>query len=146
MAMTDIVGSMGLTLFCNKCVEVFYRFRQDNIDPEEFRNTCNMARGAFESFKSPETPAAQLSDRYSLFNTNEEVMSFARVVKQGTEDTKGTVDQLIAKIESVSNERVGMPERKEAAESLQEFFDMLGDYSFDATRECLRNNLAAREV
>jgi isoleucyl-tRNA synthetase len=147
MAMADVVGSMGLTLFCNKCVEVFYRFRKDQqVDPEEFESTCNMARDAFESLRSPEAFSAQLSDRYSLFNTNEEVMSFAKMVEQRSEKAEELVVELLANIESVSSEQVDPIERKKAAESLQKFFDVLGDYSFDATRERLRRDVAVREV
>jgi hypothetical protein len=148
MAMADIVGSMGLTLFCNKCVEVFYRFRQGmELDLDEFKRTCSMAHSAFESFKSPEKiPSAPLPDRYPLFNTDEEVMSFAKVVEERSKDAEEILEELIANIESVSDEKAVMAERKRAAETLQSFFDVLGDYSFGATRESLCKNIAAREV
>lgn len=147
MAMADVVGSMGLTLFCNKCVEIFYRFQQgQQVDADELEDTCSMARSAFGSFKSPESYTAQPSDRHSLFNTNEEVMSFAKVVEGQSEKTEKVLEELIANIESVCDEKTASSERKKAAESLQKFFDRLGDYSFHATRECLRKNISAREI
>ena len=51
-----MVGLMGLTFFCNKCVEVFYKFSKDGIVSEELKETCKQAISAFKSLKWPTEP------------------------------------------------------------------------------------------
>jgi len=136
---TSMVGSMGLTLFCNKCVEAFYRFRQQGELSPEYKKTFNAAVRAFKSLKWLSEPSGVRSERVALFNTNEEIDSFENALRSSNSSVdEAALDGLIAEIESVLNEASSLEERKAKAEKLQGFFNTLGNCSFYATREHIR--------
>ena len=132
-----MVGLMGLTFFCNKCVEVFYKFRCDKVAPDELEQTCKLAISAFKSLKWPREPNAPTVAERAIFNTNEEIESFEQVIAFESTDTNEKFDTLISDLEFVLKEN-SLKERKQVAKKLQHFFDTLGDYSFYATRDSLR--------
>ena len=140
MGTSSMVGSIGLTLFCNKCVEAFYRFRQDAQLLPHDRKTFETAVRAFKSLRwfseSSDVPA----ERVALFNTNEEIDSFENALRSsnGGNDEADALDTLIADIESVLKDASLEQEAKEKAEKLQAFFNTLGNCSFYATREHIR--------
>jgi len=139
MDTSAMVGLMGLTFFCNKCVEVFYKFRNDKVSPEadELKQTCEQAISAFKSLKWPREPDVPSVAERAIFNTNEEIESLEQVMASETEEANETLDALIRNLEFVLKGR-SIEERKQKAEKLQRFFDTLGDYSFYATRDSLR--------
>ena len=132
-----MVGLMGLTFFCNKCVEVFYKFSKEGVVSEELRETCKRAISAFKSLKWPKEPDLLSDEKVALFNTNEEIESFERVLESKSEHAEKILDKLITELEFVL-QGASLEQRKQTAESLQDFFDTLGDYSFYATKDCLR--------
>jgi len=146
MGTAEVAGSIGLTFFCNKCVEVFYRFRHEQVDEKELASTCNMAQAAFESLKAMGRPSSYVPDKYGLFDTNEEVLSFARAVRSGKRDAAVVINTLINDLVSLGNQQNSAEDRRAAAKNLQEFFDTLGDYSYVTTRESVRRSLAARDI
>ena len=133
-----MVGLMGLTFFCNKCVEVFYKFRRGKVTSDELEQTCERAISAFKSLKWPrELDAPTVAER-AIFNTNEEIESFEHVIASESGDTNEAFDTLIRDLEFVLQQGNPLEEKKRKAEKLQRFFDNLGDYSFYATRDSLR--------
>lgn len=142
-----MVGLMGLTFFCNKCVEVFFKFRNNKVDPDEFEKTCKQAIASFKSLKWPKEQGAPTMAERAIFNTNEEIDSLEHVIEFESENTSehlDTLDTLIKNLEFVLKQDNSFEQRKEAALKLQHFFDILGDYSFYATRDSLRvtNNMS----
>ena len=138
-----MVGLMGLTFFCNKCVEVLYKFRSDKATPGELEEVCTRAVNAFKSLKWPKEPSVLSAADRAIFNTNEEIESFERVIGGESEEANETLDSLINDLQFVIKDEP-LEKRKHVAEKLQRFFDILGDYSFYASRDSLRmsNNLA----
>ena len=132
-----MVGLMGLTFFCNKCVEVFYKFIQGEASPE-LDETCRRAISAFKSLKWPREQDMPLDEKVALFNTNEEIESFQRVLESKSAQAEKMLDDLIKELNFVLKDTHLLAERKKKAEKLQDFFDTLGDYSFYATKDCLR--------
>ena len=133
-----LVGLMGLTFFCNKCVEVLYKFGNDGKSTDEFKKTCKKAISEFKALKWPgETGPPSIGER-SLFNTNEEIESFERVLASDEPDAEKTLDSLISKLELLLMEQKPQAKRKHAAKELQGFFDKLADYSYYAGRDCMR--------
>lgn len=132
-----MVGLMGLTFFCNKCVEVFYKFSQQGIVSPELKETCKRAISAFKSLKWPKEPDIPLDEKVALFNTNEEIESFEQVLTSGPEEGEKVLDRLIGDLDSILQD-TPLKQKKQVAEKLQKFFDTLGDYSFYATKDCLR--------
>ena len=138
MDTAGMAGLMGLTFFCNKCVEVFYKFVQGETSPE-LDETCRRAICAFNSLKWPRETGVPSGEQVALFNTNEEIESFERVLASKSEHAEKMLNELIEELEFVL-EGTPLEERKKTAEKLQQFFDTLGDYSFYATRDCLRES------
>jgi len=140
MGTSSMVGSIGLTLFCNKCVEAFYRFRQEGQLLPDDKETFETAVRAFKSLKwfgeSSDVPA----ERVALFNTNEEIDSVENALRSSKweDDEAAALDTLIAEIESVLKDTSLEQEAKEKAKRLQAFFNTLGNCSFYATREHIR--------
>ena len=54
------------------------------------------------------------------------------------EQAEKMLDELIEELNFVLKDTHPLPERRKKAEKLQAFFDTLGDYSFYATKDCLR--------
>jgi hypothetical protein len=134
-----MVGLMGLTFFCNKCVEVFYKFSKEGIVSEELKETCKRAISAFKSLKWPTEPDIPLDEKAALFNTNEEIESFEQVLTSESEDGVKLLDRLIGDLDSIIQD-TPLEQKKQVAENLQNFFDTLGDHSFYATKDCLRES------
>jgi len=141
MGTSSMVGSIGLTLFCNKCVEAFHRFRQERQLLPDDKQTFETAVRAFKSLKlfSSESSGVR-AERVALFNTNEEIDSFENALRSSNWDSDAAValDALIAEIESVLNDASLEQETTEKAKKLQDFFNTLGNCSFYATREHIR--------
>ncbi len=133
-----MVGLMGLTFFCNKCVEVFYKFSQEGSVSQELKETCKRAISAFKSLKWPREQNMPLDEKVALFNTNEEIESFQRVLESKSEQAEKMLDDLIKELNFVLKDTHLLAESKKKAKKLQDFFDTLGDYSFYATKDCLR--------
>lgn len=141
MGAAEMVGSIGLTFFCNKCVELFYKFRKEGKLTPELNKTCKEAIGAFSSFKLPngEDIAVDSGERVALFNTNEEVKSFEQALGGSDKVNDDTLNKWIGNIEIILDENASMDKRKQTADELIGFFDILADYSFYASREALRS-------
>lgn len=142
MGMAEMVGSIGLTLFCNKCVELFYEFKQDGNLTDELSETCKHAIAAFRSFRLPngEDVAGDSGERIALFNTNEEVRSFEQALGGSEKVNDDTLNKWIGKMEVLLDKSASLDNRKQTADDLRQFFDTLGDYSFYASREALRSS------
>jgi len=134
-----MVGLMGLTFFCNKCVEVFYKFSKDGILSQELKETCKQAISAFKSLKWPTEMDIPFDEKVALFNTNEEIESFEQVLTSRSGEGEKVLDHLIGDLDSIIQD-IPLVQKKQAAENLQKFFDTLGDYSFYATKDCLRES------
>lgn len=137
MDTAGMAGLMGLTFFCNKCVEVFYKFVQGETSPE-LDETCRRAICAFNSLKWPRETGVPSGEQVALFNTNEEIESFQRVLESKSKQADKMLGDLIKELNFVLKDTHLLAERKKKAEKLQDFFDTLGDYSFYATKDCLR--------
>ncbi len=138
MDTAGMVGLMGLTFFCNKCVEVFYNFSQEGSVSQELKETCKRAISAFKSLKWPKEPDIPLDEKVALFNTNEEIESFQRVLESKSEQAEKMLNDLIKELNFVLKDNHLLSKRREVANKLQDFFDTLGDHSFYATKDCLR--------
>jgi len=138
MGTAELVGSMGLTFFCNRCVEVLYRFDKGENVSSELEETCKKAITAFKSLKWPLEKDAIGGEKVGLFNTNEEIRSFEETLaaKSKTAPTE-VLDHLINDLEIMVAAKPA-EEKKQTARQLRSFFDTLGNYSFCATRESLR--------
>jgi len=141
MGTSAMVGSIGLTLFCNKCVEAFYRFRREGQLRPDDKKTFETAVSAFKSLKWFSEPSDVPAERVALFNTNEEIDSFEKALRSSNSVVnEDALDRLIAEIESVVDDASSPEERKETAKKLQRFFDTLGNCSFYVTREHIRKS------
>lgn len=140
MGTSSMVGSIGLTLFCNKCVEAFYRFRQEGRLLPPDKETFETAVKAFKSLKWFSESSGERAERVALFNTNEEIDSFESALRStnGDDDAVMALDTLIGEIEGVLKDASLEQETKEKAKKLQDFFNTLGNCSFYATREHIR--------
>ena len=141
MGMAEMVGSIGLTFFCNKCVELFYEFRCEGRLTSKLNEICEEAIAAFESFKLPneKDPDLHGDERTALFNTNEEVKSFEQALGGSGKVNDETLNKWIEKIEFIIDEQASIDKRKQTADEVIGFFDTLGDYSFYASREASRS-------
>lgn len=139
MGTAEMVGSIGLTFFCNKCVEVFHKFRQDEKLSDELIKTCKQGISAFNSLNWPNGGEIQTSEKVSLFNTNEEIKSFERLVISESVEAHKKLAALIQDLKLMIGD-APLSRKKDVAHKLQDFFDTLGDYSFYATKECLRSS------
>ena len=140
MSTAEMVGSMGLTFFCNKCVEVLHDFGKTEESSHDLMTMCETAKEAFQSLKWPSDSSCAPSDKVALFNTTEEVNSVARVLTSNGKKAENALNSLIDKIEVIENSNESPENRKDAARELQSFFDTLGEYSFCATMEHIRNS------
>jgi len=138
MDTSAMVGSMGLTFFCNKCVEVFYKFSIEGVVSPELTETCRRAISAFKSLEWPKEQDVPSGENVALFNTNEEIKSFERVASESGQADE-ILTNLIRDLESMLQEN-SAETKKDVAKKLQKFFDTLGDYSFYTTRDCLRES------
>lgn len=136
MGTAELVGSMGLTFFCNRCVEVFHKFDRDEEVSGELEETCKKALAAFKSLKWPAERPSVKAEKVALFNTNEEIRSFERVLSR-SKPASEALDVLIRDLEGMVSDKP-VAEKRETAKRLRGFFDILGDYSFYATRTSLR--------
>jgi hypothetical protein len=139
MGTAEIVGAMGLTFFCNRCVEAFYTFKKSGIVTQELKNICGEAISAFKSLDWISS-VRQGSTRVALFNTNEEVQAFAKVIEAQKQEADDAINILIEKLESIIDIDTATSKKQRTAGELQRFFDMLGNYSFYATRDCIRTS------
>ena len=139
MGTSEMVGSIGLTLFCNRCVELFYMFQKDGELSEELEKTCKQAISAFKSLKWPDVEHVETCDKVALFNTNEEINSFVRTLTSGSTSADEMLNKLISELETMLKD-TSVAEKRKTAYKLQDFFDGLGDFSFYASKECLRNS------
>jgi len=132
-----MVGSMGLTFFCNKCVEAFYNFsneRQEQI-PDDLREVCGKAVQAFKSLEWTPGSSDYPSD-VGLFNTHHDVETFANAVRSGQgSDERGIIKKIVHQLESILDDNTPLEGKRKIAEEMQEFFDRLGDNSFYATQD-----------
>ncbi|OHB59663.1 MAG: hypothetical protein A2173_06370 [Planctomycetes bacterium RBG_13_44_8b] len=136
-----MVGLIGLTFFCNKCVEVFYKFKKNGIVSDELQQTCKRAISAFKSLKWPRETDLPDNEEKGLFNTNEEIESFERVLESESKSAEDILGNLIKDLEFILQDNTSsLEDRRKVAGNLQSFFDTLGDYSFYATRDCLRSS------
>ena len=140
MDTAGMVGLMGLTFFCNKCVEVFYKFSQKGSVSQELKETCKRAISAFKSLKWPKEPDVPSGEKVALFNTNEEIESFERVLASKSEHAEKMLNELIKELSFVLEDTQPLAKRRKVAKKLEDFFDTLGDHSFYATRDCLRES------
>ena len=138
MDTAGMVGLMGLTFFCNKCVEVFYKFSQEGTVSQELKETCKRAISAFKSLKWPKDLHMPSDEKVALFNTNEEIESFQRLLESKSERAEKMLNDLIKELNFILEDTYPLAERKKKAKKLQVFFDTLGDYSFYATKDCIR--------
>jgi len=140
MGVQEMVGSMGLTFFCNKCVELLHKFRRDGNLTQELSKTCKQAIYAFNSLKWPNGGPVVSDEKVALFNTNEEVKSFEQALARESPGPDGTaLDKWITNLKTMLDEEVSLEDRKQTAQELQKFFDTLADCSFYTTRESLRS-------
>ena len=138
MDTAGMVGLMGLTFFCNKCVEVFYKFTRGESSSSELNEICNRAISAFKSLKWPREIDLQSTEQIALFNTNEEIESFERVLESQSGQAEKMLNELIEELNFVLCNEKPLNQRVEKARKLQLFFDTLGDYSFYATKDYLK--------
>ena len=132
------VGSMGLTFFCNKCVEQFYEFQKSNGQiSDQFVEVCNGAIHAFHSLKEPRSETLiPKNGKIGLFNTYQEMATFEHILKN-QESGRQWLDQIIDELKRITDRKTPQEERIQIAEKMQNFFDELGDYSYGALRESI---------
>ena len=134
-----MAGSMGLTFFCNKCVEALYKFKGTGIVSDELKKVCMEAMSGLKSLKWPAEGCMVSGEKTALFNTNEEIKTFERALPRGNGGPDKELERLIKNLGVLLEDKpIGKQKKVAAAEQLQRFFDILGDYSFYATRDCLR--------
>ena len=147
MGVQEMVGSITLTFFCNRCVELFHEFQQNGVLTDELKATCQRAVRAFESLKWPMGGDLVSDEKVPLFSTNEEVRSFEQALGSKAETVdRATLDKWIQKLEVILSDDIDVDQKKHVAGELQGFFDTLGDYSSYATRESLRSSGIALSV
>ena len=135
-----MIGSMGLTFFCNRCVEAFHEFRKQHTGvTDNLKNVCLKAIHAFTSLKDPlASPEEGQTERIALFDTNLEIDVFINALGiKEQESLEEQLDRLIADLRSVIDISTPDEDKFVKAERMQKFFDTLGDYSFYATRDCI---------
>ena len=125
-----MIQLIGLTFFCNRCVEVFYRFARDKSSSPELNEIGKQAISAFKSLKWPR------ESQSDLFNTFGELKCLEKMLKSSEEqNVDDLIDDLRKDIEVVICDEKPLDERVEKAEHLVLFFDTLGDHSVYATKE-----------
>lgn len=139
MGTVDMVGSMGLTFFCNSFVEALFDFECSGNASQSLREMCRHAALSFESLKKPDAEVPRQSDRTALFDTEEDIRCFERILS-GSAGDFSVLDKLVDQIRQVA-EGTDLDARKKQAKELREFFDALGDCSVYMTRERLRDSL-----
>ena len=135
-----MVGSMGLTFFCNRCVVAFNEYRKQRTGASDnLKKVCHTAINAFNSLRQPfENPEGTQTEKVALFDTNQEVNTFERVLlTNGSGSEEEQLNKLISDLKAIIDDKTPFEEKSEIAERMQKFFDTLGDYSFYATRECI---------
>ena len=75
-----------------------------------------------------------------LKHTNEEIESFERVLASKSEKAEKMLNELIKELSLVLKDTYPLADRRKVAKKLQDFFDTLGDHSFYATRDHLRES------
>jgi hypothetical protein len=142
MGAAEMVGSIALTFFCNKCVELFLKFNKDGVLTDELGEACRRGIRAFQSLKWPNGGDLVSDEKVPLFNTSEEIKSFERAMRSQSESISlANLDNWVRKIQSILDDNVSVEEKKRTAQELKTFFDTLGDCSFYATRESLRSSV-----
>lgn len=138
MGTAEMVGSIGLTFFCNRCVESLYDFKKSGVVSDELARLCKEAIAALRSLDWSKVEPEGV-ERIALFQTNEEVRSLKGVLRDFKwKDARDALDELIPELQIILKEERTQEERKRVAGKLQQFFNTLGNYSFYATRDCVR--------
>jgi hypothetical protein len=141
MGTADMVGSMGLTFFCNSFVEVLFDFERTGNAAQPLTDMCKYAASSFESLKSPEGEMVHAGDRAGLFGTEEDIRCFEQVLSRQQPGDFSFLDKLVCSIRQVAQGN-DLNARREQAKALREFFDALGDCSVYITRDRLRDSVA----
>lgn len=141
MGTADMVGSMGLTFFCNRFVEALFDFERTGDAGQSLTDMCKYAASSFESLKKPEGEIVYAGDRAALFGTEEDIRCFEQVLSRQQPGDFSFLDNLVRNIRQVA-QGDDLNARKAQAKALREFFDALGDCSVYITRDRLRDSVA----
>lgn len=136
--MTEMVDSMGLTLFCNSMVEELYYMRKNSSVSKKLEKNCQKAITEFESLKWPLDEKTYSNVQPDLFNTNLNIKTLEEICVYYKQTIEQMIDGLIKDLKYVISKNP-IEEKLETAYKLQKFFDDFGDVGFYATRDILRN-------
>jgi len=135
------VDCVGLTFFCDSMVEELYSFRKTSEVSKKLAENCEKAVKEFKGFYwlrggeyIEHSVASTLFNKAVNLNTLESFWKDA-----GKELDEQSVDEMIGDLEYVVQNNP-LPQRLETAAKLQRIFDTLGNYSFNATRDCMRRS------
>jgi len=132
-----MVNSMALTFFCNAMVKSLYYFGEDGIVSEKFKTNCEKAIAELGSLKWPLIDRAYSHIKTDLFNSNINVNTFEQVCEHYKTSSGQMIDKTIKGLKYFVSEN-SLGEKLRVAVRLQNFFDVFGDFSYYAVRDCVR--------
>lgn len=140
MGTVDMVGSMGLTFFCNRFVELLFEFERKGAENDTLVTICNETASSLESVSRLEEGGTRIGDQMALFGTDEDIRCFEQVVAARKEDERSFLNTLAREIRYVAHGD-DLGQRKANAKRLREFFDELGDVCVCVTRDRMRDSV-----
>lgn len=133
----NFIDSMGLTFFCNSMVEELYYMRERNFVSEKLEQNCKKGISGFDSLKWPLNEKSYPNIKNDIFSTIYNIEIFEQICEHYEKSAGQMIEEIIGNLEYIiSNKPIS--KKFQTSEKLQEFFDDFGDYSFYATRDCLR--------
>ncbi len=134
----EMVNSMGMTFFCNAMVEGLYYFREEGSLSKKLEINCKRAIAKFESLKWPFVEKTYPDIIADLFNSNKGIHIFEEVCKHYETPAEQMINETITDLKYIISEN-SRDKKLKIAHKLQLFFDVFGDYSFCATKDCIRD-------
>ncbi len=137
------VASMGLYFLCNSIVEELYYMKENKSVSEKLKNNCQKTIAELNSLKWPCIQPTPKDIRIDLFNTNLNIQTFEQICEHYQKSAEQMIEGLIQDLTLIISDKP-VDKKYQTSERLQEFFDVFEDYSFYATRDCLRGDYLER--
>jgi hypothetical protein len=138
MTIKGAVYNMGLTFFCNSMVEESYYLVKNKNISDKLKLNCKQMIKEIKDFKTPLNKLYNIPIDEQLFGSSEFLQTLEEFSKELEKSVTETLIQLEPELKNIISKKP-INEKINSAKKIQSFFDSLGDHSYYATRDCIRN-------